>query len=62
MLLTIKQVAERLQLSSATVRELIRSGRLRAIRTLGDRGSFRISEAALAEYLSQQEEARNEQR
>jgi excisionase family DNA binding protein len=50
-LLTARQVAERLHVHPNTVKRLIRSGALEAYR-LGKRGDVRVSEAALARYLS----------
>ncbi len=51
--LTIEEVAEELSISAATVRRIIASGRLRAVR-LGDgpRAHRRVSRAALEEFLN----------
>jgi excisionase family DNA binding protein len=49
--LTVTEVSERLHLTGDTVRALIASGELRAIRTRTNGGHYRISEADLADYL-----------
>jgi excisionase family DNA binding protein len=51
-LLTIRQVAERLQLTPRSVRQLVHRGELVGVR-LGssDRASIRIDEEALARWL-----------
>jgi excisionase family DNA binding protein len=46
--LSLSQTAERLNLSGGTVRNEIKSGRLRAYRF---RGAYRIEEGDLAEYI-----------
>ena len=45
-LLTVAQVAERLQLHPETIRRWIREGRMKAI-TLGTRSGFRIRQSEL---------------
>jgi len=47
-MLTVKQVAERLQVHPITVRRWIYSGKLRAVRT---DGAVRIEESALREFI-----------
>ncbi len=49
--MTVKQAAERLEVSSATVYALVASGRLRCNRIGIGRGAIRISEEQLADYL-----------
>ena len=53
-LLAIKEAASRLGMSTATVRGLVRVGSLRGVR-IRERGHYRISETALAEFISQRE-------
>ena len=49
--LTVKQVAERLGVSNASVYRLIEAGQLSAHRIGVGRGTLRVSEAALESYL-----------
>jgi excisionase family DNA binding protein len=49
--MNVKQVASRLEVSSATIYSLIASGRLRHYRIGNGRGVVRISEDQLADYL-----------
>jgi len=49
--LTVRQVAERLHVSQGTVYGLIAQGRLRAFRIGTGRGTLRVSEEALADFL-----------
>jgi excisionase family DNA binding protein len=44
-LLTVQQVAERLQLNPETIRRWVREGKLRAIKLGSNRGGFRIRES-----------------
>jgi excisionase family DNA binding protein len=53
-LLTVSQVAERLQASPYTVREWLRSGRLRGFRPGGDRLGWRVSESDLRQFIAEQ--------
>ena len=55
-LLAIKEAASRLGLSTATVRGLVQGGSLRCVR-IRERGHYRISETALAEFIAQRESA-----
>jgi excisionase family DNA binding protein len=61
-LLTVEEIAERLNLSTETIRRWLRSGRLRGIRIGARRAGWRIPERDLAAYLRDQmsmtEEAR----
>ena len=52
MFLTVKQVAERLQVSQGTIYAAINEGKLKAYR-FGNRGrgTLRVTEAALQDYL-----------
>ncbi len=50
MFLKISQVAERLQCSEHTVREMIRVGKLHGVRLGEGSGDWRVAEIALAEY------------
>lgn len=52
-MMTIKQAAERLNVSEKTVRNLIKSGRLGHHRIGAGRGVIRISEQSLAEHLAE---------
>lgn len=53
-LLTIKQVAERLQLHPDTIKRMIRSEKLKGVKMgVAKNSHFRISELALAEFLTQ---------
>jgi excisionase family DNA binding protein len=49
--MTVREVAERLEVSPATVYALIAAGRLRCSRIGLGRGVIRISDEQLAEYL-----------
>jgi excisionase family DNA binding protein len=49
-LLTVAQVADRLQVNSETVRRWLRSGELPGI-LLGDRAGYRVSAADLKAFL-----------
>ena len=53
MLYTIAEVAKRLKVNRNTVYELIRKGRLKAVRL----GSLKVREKALEEFLDTLEEA-----
>ena len=53
-LLAIKEAASRLGLSTATVRGLVQGGLLRCVR-IHERGHYRVSETAIAEFISQRE-------
>jgi len=57
-MLTVKQVAERLQVHPITVRRWIYSGKLRAVRT---DGAVRIEESALREFIDNHSTAKNTQ-
>lgn len=48
--LTISETSEILRVSRPTALELIRAGRLPAVR-IGQRGQWRISEVAIGEFL-----------
>jgi excisionase family DNA binding protein len=51
-LLTVPEVAERVRVSEATVREWLRSGRLKGTRPGGTRLGWRIPEAEVERFLS----------
>ncbi|MDO5672193.1 MAG: helix-turn-helix domain-containing protein [Actinomycetaceae bacterium] len=51
--LTLADVAEQLQISTAAVRNLVNSGELRAIQ-IGGRGLWRVEEAAFQEFIDTQ--------
>ncbi len=51
MLLTVPQVAERLQVSEWTVRDWLRKGQLRGVRLGGTRIGWRVSEADLRRFI-----------
>jgi excisionase family DNA binding protein len=48
----VKEAAERLEVSADTVYDLVKSGKLRHYRLGVGRGTIRISEEHLAEYLA----------
>ncbi len=50
-LLTVTDVAERLSISTATVYDLIKRGKLASCRIGSARGAIRVREEDLAEYL-----------
>ena len=54
--MTVKQAAEQLEISASLVYLLISEGKLRATRHGIGRGTIRISEEQLAEYLGRSEE------
>jgi excisionase family DNA binding protein len=51
-LLTVSQVAERMQANPETVRRWLRSGRLRGVLPGGDRLGWRIRESELQRFLA----------
>ncbi|MBI3978269.1 MAG: helix-turn-helix domain-containing protein [Chloroflexi bacterium] len=51
-LLTVAQVAERLQVNPETVRRWLRSGRLRGI-LLGDRAGYRVGASELRRFVEE---------
>lgn len=51
-MLDVATVSERLNLSDDAIRRLCKSGELAAIRLPGKRGTYRISEQALADFLA----------
>jgi excisionase family DNA binding protein len=51
-LLTVAQVAERLQVNPETVRRWLRTGRLRGV-SLGHRGGYRVSGAEYRRFLAE---------
>jgi excisionase family DNA binding protein len=51
-LLTVDQVARRLQLHPATIRRWIKSGRLRAISLGSDRAGWRIRRSELEQFIA----------
>jgi excisionase family DNA binding protein len=53
----VREAAQRLEVSPATVYALVASGRLRCYRVGMGRGSIRITEEHLAEYLKRAEPA-----
>ncbi|TAN24758.1 MAG: DNA-binding protein [Actinomycetota bacterium] len=50
--LTISEVAEQLRLSPGTVQKLLSEGRIRGVRTGPYSGKWRISQAAVDEFLN----------
>jgi excisionase family DNA binding protein len=52
-LLTVSQVAERMQVNPETVRRWLRSGRLRGSLPGGDKAGWRISEADLQRFIDE---------
>ena len=52
-LYTVEQVAKRLNVNVVTVRRKIKDKKLKAFRTNGDSGSYRISQDALTEYMDE---------
>ena len=52
MLLTVRQVAERLNVSASCVYQLVESGKIPNHRIGLGRGAIRVSEADLEEYLA----------
>jgi excisionase family DNA binding protein len=55
-LYTVEEVASRLAVHPETVRKWIKNGQLRAT-NLGGRAGYRISRAALEQFLREREEA-----
>jgi excisionase family DNA binding protein len=51
-LLTVEQVAERLQVHPETVRRWLRGGRLKGVRLGGSKLGYRISEDELARFIA----------
>ena len=51
-LLTVRQVAERLQVNAETVRRWLRSGGMHGISLGSDRGGWRIAESEVERFLS----------
>jgi excisionase family DNA binding protein len=51
-LLTVEQVAERLQVHPETVRRWLRGGRLRGVRLGGSKLGYRISEDELERFIA----------
>ncbi len=49
--LTVREVAQRIKRHPETVRDYIRGGKLKAVRTGEGEGQLLISEAALLEFL-----------
>ena len=52
-LLTVKDVADRLQVPEDTVRVWLRQGRLRGIRPGGKKTGWRVTESDLGQFLDQ---------
>lgn len=52
-MLTVEQIALRLQVSREAVHKWLRAGKLVGIRPWGDRTGWRISEAELQKFLAQ---------
>lgn len=50
-LLTVQQIAERLQLNPQTVRRWLKAGRLKGISLGSDKAGWRMRESDLREYL-----------
>ena len=50
-LLTVPEVAQRLRLSTFTVREMLKDGRLRGFRLGGTKSGWRVSEADLDAFI-----------
>ncbi len=48
---TVEEVAEKLKVTKTTVSRRIRDGKLKAFRTNGDTGSYRIREEDLRNFL-----------
>lgn len=55
-LLSLREAAERLNVSESTLWLLVRRGALRSVR-LTERGSHRFTDATLAEFIAQREAA-----
>lgn len=55
--LSVEDVAERMQASTATVRRWLREGRLQGIRPGGRKLGWRISEADLQRFIDESREA-----
>jgi excisionase family DNA binding protein len=54
--LNLHEAGKLLGLHEDTVRKLVRTGVLRAIRGIGPRGHWKVSRAAITEYLRQREQ------
>ena len=55
-MLTVRQVADRLGVSTVTLSRMLKRGEIRAVR-INDRGHFRVHETALAEFIAARESA-----
>ena len=53
--MTVKQAAEKLEVSQATVYALVAAGKLRCVRVGLGRGTIRIMEGHIADYLARAE-------
>jgi excisionase family DNA binding protein len=53
--MTVKKAAERLEVSQATVYALVAAGKLRCVRVGLGRGTIRIMEEHIADYLAKAE-------
>ena len=60
-LLTVAQVADRLQVSEYTVREWLRTGRLRGHRLGGDKLGWRVRPSDLTQFIDAAANDRGEQ-
>jgi excisionase family DNA binding protein len=54
-LLTVANVADRLQVNAETVRRWLRSGDMEGI-LLGDKAGYRVAEAALRQFLEKRKQ------
>ena len=61
-LLTVRQVAERLQLSAALIYAMVKDGTFPALRVGNGRGSIRFRELEVQQYLDDCEEIGKRQR
>jgi excisionase family DNA binding protein len=56
-MLTVKQVAEHLQVGVVTVQRWLRSGKLKGIRLGATRTGWRVPESEVVRYLQEREQA-----
>jgi excisionase family DNA binding protein len=61
-LLTVPEVAERLRLSTETIRRMLRDGRLTGFRIGADNAGWRVSEADLVAFIRERRQGSKEDR
>lgn len=61
-LLTVPEVADRLRLSTETIRRMLRDGRLTGFRIGADNAGWRVSEADLMAFIRERRQGSKEDR